>query len=152
MLWSLIKILVFVAIVAALAIGAAALMEVEGGVRVTVAGTEYTLGPLQSVIGLLVLIVAVWLLLKLLSLGVAFLRFLNGDETALSRRRTPGRRPPIFLIVSSRRSSRLVGVSRILPGHGYTSPTRRTCWPSPARMGASSGRSSRQTRLCALRA
>ena len=85
MLWSLIKILVFVAIVAALAIGAAALMEVEGGVRVTVAGTEYTLGPLQSVIGLLVLIVAVWLLLKLLSLGVAFLRFLNGDETAISR-------------------------------------------------------------------
>ena len=31
--------------------------------QLTVAGTEYTLGPLQSVIAALVLIVAVWLLL-----------------------------------------------------------------------------------------
>ena len=85
MLWSLIKILFFVALVAVLTYGAGLLMETTGGVRVTFAGTEYTLGPLQSVIAALLLLVTVWLVLKLLSLAVAFLRFLNGDETAVSR-------------------------------------------------------------------
>lgn len=85
MLWSLIKILIFVAIVAALTLGAAYLLESSGGLMVTVAGTEYTFGPLQSVIAALVLVVVVWLLLKLLSLCIAILRFLAGDETAISR-------------------------------------------------------------------
>ncbi|AVO37193.1 heme biosynthesis protein HemY [Pukyongiella litopenaei] len=85
MLWSLVKILVFIALVAALAVGAGYLLESDGGVQVTMAGTEYTLGPLQSVIAVLVLVLALWLGLKLLSLLVAVLKFLNGDETALSR-------------------------------------------------------------------
>ena len=85
MLWSLFKILVFVAIIGLLAMGAMFLMETSGGVQITVAGTEYTLGPLQSVIALGVLVVAVWVFFKLLSLLVATLKFLNGDETALSR-------------------------------------------------------------------
>ncbi len=85
MLWSLFKILVFVAIIGLLALGAQALMQTSGGVQITVAGTEYTLGPLQSVIALGVLVVAVWLFFKLLSLLIATLKFLNGDETALSR-------------------------------------------------------------------
>lgn len=85
MLWSLLKILVFVAIIGLLALGAGFLMETSGGVQITVAGTEYTLGPLQSVIGFLVLVGAVWLFFKLLTLLIATLKFLNGDETALSR-------------------------------------------------------------------
>ncbi|MDU9005157.1 heme biosynthesis protein HemY [Sedimentitalea todarodis] len=85
MLWSLIKILIFVAIVALLALGAGYLMESQGGVQITLAGTEYTLGPLQSVMAAAVLVILVWLGLKLLSLLVATLHFLNGDETALSR-------------------------------------------------------------------
>ncbi len=85
MLWSLFKYLIFVAIAAALAYGAGMLLETAGGVQITVAGTEYTLGALQSVIGLLVLLVALWLILKLATLLVATLRFINGDETALSR-------------------------------------------------------------------
>ena len=85
MLWSLIKIVLFVVVVAALTLGAGFLLETEGGVQITVAGTEYTLGPLQSVIAVGVLTVALWLLLKLFSLLVAFWRFLNGDETAMSR-------------------------------------------------------------------
>ena len=85
MLWSLIKILVFVGVVVALTLGAATLMETSGGIQVTFGGTEYTLSALQSVIAGLLLIVAVWVLLKILSLGVAALRFLNGDETAISR-------------------------------------------------------------------
>lgn len=85
MLWSLIKIILFVGVVALLALGAGYLLESEGGVQVTVMGSEYTFGPLQSVIAVAVLLVALWVLLKLVSLLVATWRFLNGDETALSR-------------------------------------------------------------------
>lgn len=85
MLWSLIKIVLFVVVVAALALGAGYLLESEGGVQITVMGTEYSFGPLQSVIAALVLVLGVWLFLKLMSLLVAVLKLLNGDETALSR-------------------------------------------------------------------
>ena len=85
MLWSLIKILVFVAAIGALALGAGHLMELEGGLRVTFGGMEYSFSPLQTVIAGLVLILLVWVLLKLLSLLVATLKFLNGDDTAISR-------------------------------------------------------------------
>ena len=85
MIWSLVKIIIFIAAVAALALGAGWLLETEGGVRVVFAGTEYNFGPLASVIGFLALVIAIWLGLKLLGLLVAVWKFLNGDETALSR-------------------------------------------------------------------
>ena len=85
MLWSLIKILFFVALVAALALGATQLMESGQTVRLAVGNLEFTLGPMQSVIAALVLLAAIWLVFKLAGLLVAFLRFLNGDETAISR-------------------------------------------------------------------
>ncbi len=85
MLWSLIKIIVFVGAVALLALGAGYLLESQGGVQVTVMGSEFTFGPLQSVIAIVLLVVAVWVFLKLVGLLYATLRFLNGDETALSR-------------------------------------------------------------------
>jgi len=91
MLWSLIKILVFVTVIALLAYGADFLMESGGGIQITLAGTEYTLGPLQSVIAGLGLLVLVWVVLKLLSLLVATLKFLSGDETAISRYFDKGR-------------------------------------------------------------
>jgi len=91
MLWSLIKILVFVTVIALLAYGADFLMESGGGIQITLAGTEYTLGPLQSVIAGLGLLVLVWVILKLLSLLVATLKFLSGDETAISRYFDKGR-------------------------------------------------------------
>ncbi|WP_299650851.1 heme biosynthesis protein HemY [uncultured Tateyamaria sp.] len=85
MIWSLVKIIIFVVAVAALALGAGWLLESDGGVRVVVSGSEYTLGPLQSVIGLVVLVIAVWIALKLLGLLIATWHFLNGDDTAISR-------------------------------------------------------------------
>lgn len=85
MLWSLVKIILFVAIVAALALGAGYLLESSGGVQIQAGGTEYTLGPLQSVIGIVLLVLVVWLAIKLFGLAVATLRFLNGDETAMTR-------------------------------------------------------------------
>jgi len=85
MLWSLIKIVLFVVIIAALTLGAGYLLETDGGLRVSVANTEFNLGPLQGVIAMMLLVFLVWLFLKLLSLLVAIIRFLNGDETAISR-------------------------------------------------------------------
>lgn len=85
MLWSLFKIVLFVVIVAALTLGAGYLMESNGGIQITAGGTEFTLGPLQSVIAALVAILAVWIFLKLFSLLIATLKFINGDETAISR-------------------------------------------------------------------
>ncbi|NNE87546.1 MAG: heme biosynthesis protein HemY [Silicimonas sp.] len=85
MLWSLVKIILFLTLIAAAAWGAGYLLEAEGGVRLSIANTELTFGPLASVIGLLVLVVAIWLTLKIIGLVVAFLRFMAGDETAVTR-------------------------------------------------------------------
>ncbi|ANT60192.1 heme biosynthesis protein HemY [Salipiger sp. CCB-MM3] len=85
MLWSLLKIVLFVAAVAALTLGAGYLMESQGGVQITAGGMEFTLGPLQSVIAAIVLVFVLWVVFKLVSLLIAILKFINGDDTALSR-------------------------------------------------------------------
>ena len=85
MLWSLIKILAFVLIVTALTYGGTQLMEVDGGATIDVAGLEFTLSPLEMVFALGALVVVVWIGLNLLKLCVATFKFLNGDETAISR-------------------------------------------------------------------
>lgn len=85
MLWSLLKILAFVALVTGLTYGGALLTEVSGSTRITLAGIEITLSPLQMAFAAVAIFVGVWLILKLLGLGLAVLRFLTGDETAVSR-------------------------------------------------------------------
>ena len=85
MILSLIKILLFVVVVTALTFGATQLMDVSGGATIAIAGLEITLSPLQLAFGFVALIVLVWLSLKLLKFLVAAFKFLNGDETAISR-------------------------------------------------------------------
>lgn len=85
MLWSLIKIVLFIAAIALLTMGAGILMETDGGVRIAVGGTEFNMEPLQAVIAGVLLVIAIWLALILFGLIVAFVRFVNGDETAISR-------------------------------------------------------------------
>ncbi|WP_102223892.1 heme biosynthesis protein HemY [Acidimangrovimonas sediminis] len=85
MLWSLIKVLLFVAVIAALTMGAGMLMDMGGGLRLAIGGWEFSLGPLQAVIAVILLMAVLWLVIKLVGLLVAVLRFLNGDETAVSR-------------------------------------------------------------------
>ncbi len=85
MLWSLLKILLFVCIVAALTLGAGALLETGGAVRLAIGATEFTLSPLAAVVAALILLGAIFLAFKLVGLIVAVLKFLNGDETAISR-------------------------------------------------------------------
>ncbi|MHA6265485.1 heme biosynthesis HemY N-terminal domain-containing protein [uncultured Aliiroseovarius sp.] len=85
MLWSLFKIILFVAAIALLTLGAGVLMETDGGIRVAIGATEFNLEPLQAVIAGVLLVLAIWLAIVVLGLLVAFVRFVNGDETAISR-------------------------------------------------------------------
>src|SRR6056297_2465029 len=85
MLWSLLKVLIFIAIVAGLAFGVGYLTEMNEVALLTVAGREFTLTPLVAIVLALVLLLSVWLLFRAVGLIVATLRFLNGDETAISR-------------------------------------------------------------------
>ena len=85
MIFSLFKILFFVAIVAALALGVERLMQIEGGAVVEIAGQEFELSVLHLVLGAIVIIFLVWLGFKIFGLLVATFKFLNGDETAISR-------------------------------------------------------------------
>lgn len=85
MLWSLIKIIFFFCVVAALAWGANLLLQAEGGLQIRALGMELNPGPLESVLLLVLMVFVVWLALKVLALLVAVWKFLNGDETALSR-------------------------------------------------------------------
>ncbi|MGY6634309.1 MAG: heme biosynthesis HemY N-terminal domain-containing protein [Alkalilacustris sp.] len=85
MLWTLLKILIFVAAVAGLTLGAERLMDSQEGILVAVGGVEFSLGPLQAVVAALLLLGVVWLILKAAGLVVATLKVLNGDETALTR-------------------------------------------------------------------
>lgn len=85
MVWSLVKVILFVSLVALMTLVAGLLLDTGGGIGVTVAGWEFTLGPLQSVVVALVLLALVWLVIRVVGLIVALLRFLNGDETAISR-------------------------------------------------------------------
>lgn len=86
MILSLVKVLVFLAIVLGLALGAGFLMESEGGMTIAVGTTELPpLNALQSVLLIIAFAIVVWLVIKLLGLLIATLRFINGDETAISR-------------------------------------------------------------------
>jgi len=89
MLTSLFKIVLFLMIVVAIAFGATYLMDgnntIIGDLMITLGGVEYTLSAIEAVIVLTLLVVLIWVGLKLLSLLVATLRFINGDDTAISR-------------------------------------------------------------------
>ena len=85
MLWSLTKIAIFFALVAALAILAGILSEQGGQIRLWAFDQEFTLGPVAAIVALAIFVLLVWLGLKLIGLVFAVLRFLNGDETAISR-------------------------------------------------------------------
>jgi HemY protein len=85
MLWSLFKILLFVALVGAVAFGVQELLTITGDVTIRFGGNEYVLSPLMVIIGLLVMMLALYILFKVAGLLVSILRWVNGDDTAFSR-------------------------------------------------------------------
>lgn len=85
MLWSLLKIVAFIAIAVAIAFGATWILQTPGEIRLAFGGREILLTPIGFLIALVGLMVVGFILLKLLGLLVAVMRFLLGDETAISR-------------------------------------------------------------------
>lgn len=85
MIWTVLKIVVFLLVVGGLAIGIETLMDQDAGMRIAFGGLEFSLGPLQMAVALVLLLLGLWLLLKLSGLIVATIRFINGDDNALSR-------------------------------------------------------------------
>lgn len=117
MLWSLLKVLIFVALIGALTLGAEYLLNLDGEMRLVAFGMEISLNLLQVVIGLVVLVGLVWLLLKLASLLVATLRFINGDETAISRYFSKNRERKGYQALSE-------GLMALASGEGATAMTK----------------------------
>jgi len=85
MLWTLLKVLLFVLAIAGLSFAANLLQNTQSGLQIAFAGWEFTLGPLQASIVALLAVAAIWVLMRLVGLVVAVLRLVTGDETALSR-------------------------------------------------------------------
>ena len=85
MLWTLSKVVIFLSLVLAAAFGVEYLIDSSDNVQIVLLGTKYTLSPLMAVLALVLLLFGTWIVFKLAGLLVAVLRFINGDETAMSR-------------------------------------------------------------------
>jgi len=85
MIWSVFKITLFVALIAALTFGTSFLIDAGGEVRIAIGAKEFSLTPLAGLIGLVLILIAGWLVFRVAGLLVAIFRFFNGDETAISR-------------------------------------------------------------------
>ena len=86
---SLTKVLLFILIIVLIASGLAYLLDAKdiilSDVQATIAGTEYILSPAQVALLFVLLCVVIWLFLKVLSFFVSVMKFINGDDTAISR-------------------------------------------------------------------
>jgi HemY protein len=85
MIWSLVKIILFICAIALITFGIVFVMESGGEVRVSVANMEYSFTPLMAMIAVALLFAAIWIAIVILGLLMAVFRFFNGDETAISR-------------------------------------------------------------------
>ena len=59
--------------------------KIIGSTIIEISGFEYSISPIQLLILLGLLILAAWVFIKIISLFLAILRFINGDETSVSR-------------------------------------------------------------------
>lgn len=86
MIWLIARVLMFVALLVALDFVFALLVDTEGRVALQIGGMEYPpLTPLEFLAMLALVMLAGFLFFKLMGLAVATVRFLMGDQTALSR-------------------------------------------------------------------
>lgn len=85
MIWSLIKAVIFIGLAIGLAFGLTYILETPGSVRIAFSGREFNLEPIGFVVAIVALLLAFWILLRLAGFVVALLRFIIGDETAISR-------------------------------------------------------------------
>lgn len=82
MLFSLLRTLVFIGIVAGLIYGVNVLVTEGSDLRVALAGYELNLSPVAAVVAGLLLLLVMWLVLQLIQFVFSLLRWLIADETA----------------------------------------------------------------------
>lgn len=85
MLWSLVKIVAFLAVAAAIVFGLGWIMETPGEVRIAFGTREFFVSPIGFLVAIVLLVVLGLVVLKIVGFLVAVIRFLLGDETAISR-------------------------------------------------------------------
>ena len=85
MLISAVRVLFFLLLVAAGIWGIFHLIEDQGGIAIQFAGQEYFFPPIHFAALLLIGFAALWLVLRIAGFILAVLRFIDGDETAVSR-------------------------------------------------------------------
>jgi HemY protein len=113
MFWSVIYTAAFIIVVTALTFGAAWLTDLSGGAVISVGGVEFTLSPIQMALGFIALVLAVILAIQVLGLLGAILRFVNGDETAISRYFTRNRERKGFEALSDGMMAVAAGEGRV---------------------------------------
>ncbi len=85
MIWSLVRIILFICTIALITFGVVFLIDTGGEVRVSIAEMEYSFSPLMAAIAVILLLITVWLVIIALGLVLAIFHFFNGDETAITR-------------------------------------------------------------------
>ena len=85
MLISAVRVLLFLLLVAAGIWGIFHLIEDQGGITIQFAGQEYFFLPIHFAVLLLIGFVTLWLAIRIAGFILAVLRFIDGDETAISR-------------------------------------------------------------------
>ena len=85
MLTSAIRTLLFLLLVAIGVWVGIHLIEDQGGINIQFSGREYFFPPLHFAALLLTGFIALWLTIKIVGFILAVLRFIDGDETAISR-------------------------------------------------------------------
>lgn len=85
MITSLVKIVLFVVLIAAITFAAGQIMDTGGSLNLQFGGQEISISPIQGMIGIVLFIGALWCIELMLELLIAVFKFFNGDENALSR-------------------------------------------------------------------
>ena len=85
MLWSILKVLVFVGLAVAATFGALWVLDTPGSVELMFADRHISLSPIAFVVLLAVFLLAAWIVLRVAGLLVAILRTALGDRTAIVR-------------------------------------------------------------------
>ena len=85
MIWSLVRIILFIGCIALITFGIVYVIETGGEVRVSFAAIEYSFSPMMAMIAVALLLVSIWAAIAALGLIIAILHFFNGDETAITR-------------------------------------------------------------------
>lgn len=113
MFWSVIYTVAFVILITALTFGAAWLSDMSGGAVISVGGIELSLSPLELALAFVALVFLVLVAIYVLGFIGAVLRFINGDETAISRYFTRNRERRGFKALSEGMMALAAGEGRI---------------------------------------